>query len=185
MGQNCDEGADVCFTGGCPQNAVMCRTAGKSLLIIKDKADNNKDKLIWKWIKGANTTQTEFADPTTSATYALCFYGGASEALIGDAEIAPNATKWTAIGTKGYKYKDISAASSGVTKVIVKGSTSNKSKALVKGKGVDLPDFVLPFLPADLPIIVQLRNNQSGICWEGTFATPIKNQAGLFKDKAP
>jgi hypothetical protein len=185
MGQNCDESSDLCFSGGCPQNAVACRTAQKSMLIIKDKADDAKDKLIWKWIKGANTSQEEFGDPTTTANYALCFYSGPMASLVGGAEVPASGTKWSAIGAKGYKYKDTNGAEDGIRKVLVKGSTNNKSKALVKGKGALLPDFMLPVAPGDLPLIVQLRNNSSGICWEGSFATPIKNVPGLFKDKNP
>ena len=55
----------------------------------------------------------------------------------------------------------------------------------MKGKGDGLPDFMLPFPGSELPVIVQLRNNQTGICWEGSFATPIKNQPGAFKAKTP
>src|SRR5207249_3129611 len=29
-----------------------CRTAGKSILQLKQNLDDNKDKLVWKWIKG-------------------------------------------------------------------------------------------------------------------------------------
>ena len=47
----------------------------------------------------------------------------------------PSLSKWSVIGTKGYKYKDKPGSEDGIQKVIVKGSTSNKSKALVKGKG--------------------------------------------------
>lgn len=175
----------MCFTGFCPQNAVMCRTAAKSLLVIKDKVDSNKDKLIWKWIKGATTLLSEFADPSTTATYALCFYAGPTASLIGDLDVPPDSAKWTAISSKGFKYKDKMGTADGVTKIILKGSLSNKSKALLKGKGLGLPDFTLPILPGDLPVIVQLRNSQTGVCWESEFATPIRNQAGLFKGKAP
>ena len=60
-------------------------------------------------------------------------------------------------------------------------------KALVKGKGLNLPDFdgQLPIAGADLPLLVQLRNNQTGICWEGSFATPKKNLADQFSAKQP
>jgi len=182
-GQSCDESTDQCFSGQCPINAVSCRTALKSVLVIKDKADNTKDKLIWKWIKGQSTTQMEFADPTTTATYALCFYKGPNADLIGGVEVPPSNTLWKIIGTKGYKYRDPAGSQDSVTKVLVKGSTTNKSKALVKGKGNDLTDFTLPIVPGDLPLIAQLRNNQTGICWEGSYATPVKNQVGKFKGK--
>jgi hypothetical protein len=58
------------------RHASVCRTAAKNKVLIKNKADNGKDKLIWKWTKGALTTQAEFGDPTTTADYALCFYDG-------------------------------------------------------------------------------------------------------------
>jgi len=186
VGESCDEGSDICFLGECPVNPSSCRTAQKNKVLIKNKADNTKDKLVWKWTKGDGTTQPEFGDPLTTATYALCFYAGASPTLINSATIPPAGGKWAAIGTKGYKYKDTTGANDGITKVIVKGGAAGKSKALVKGKGMNLPDFDsdMPFT-TDLPLIVQLRNNSSGVCWQGSFATPKKDLADQFNAKTP
>ncbi len=186
VGQSCDEASDLCFTGSCPSNAAVCRTAAKNKVLIKNKSDDGKDKLIWKWTKGAQTDQTEFGDPTATADYALCFYDG-SGALLQQANVPPSASKWSALGTKGYKYKDQTAAEDGITKIILKGGDAGKSKALVKGKGVNLPDFDsdLPIAMGDLPLVVQLRNNASGICWEGSFASPKKNQLDQFSAKTP
>ena len=186
VGESCDEGSDICFLGECPVNPSSCRTAQKNKVLIKNKADNTKDKLVWKWTKGDGTTQPEFGDPLTTATYALCFYAGASPTLINSATIPPAGGKWAAIGTKGYKYKDTTGANDGITKVIVKGGAAGKSKALVKGKGMNLPDFDsdMPFT-TDLPLLVQLRNNSSGVCWQGSFATPKKDLADQFNAKTP
>jgi len=95
--------------------------------------------------------------------------------------------RWSPISTKGYKYKDKTAVNDGITKVIVKGGAAGKSKALVKGKGANLPDFDsnLPIAMGDLPLVVQLRNNASGVCLEGSFATPKKNQLDQFNAKNP
>ena len=41
---------------------------------IKDRADDSKDQLKWKWTKGAATTQPDFGDPLGTTTYALCVY---------------------------------------------------------------------------------------------------------------
>ena len=187
MGESCDEGSDLCFAGSCPVNPTSCRTAGKNKVLIKNKADNTKDKLIWKWTKGAATTQSEFGDPTTTANYALCFYAGATPTLLQGASVPPAGGKWSTVGTKGYKYNDTGAANDGITKIIVKGGAAGKSKALVKGKGANLPDFDsdLPIAAPDLPLIVQLRNNQNGICWEGSFSAPKKNLADQFNAKQP
>jgi hypothetical protein len=189
MGESCNEAADACFSGACPVSPAMCRTAAKNKVLIKNKADNGKDKLIWKWTKGAATTQAEFGDPTTAANYALCFYAGATPTLLTpQVTVPPAGGKWAALSTKGYKYKDPGGANDGITKIILKGNTTpGKSKALVKGKGADLPDFdgLMPFAGGDLPVIVQLRNNSTGICWEGQFATPKKNLADQFNAKQP
>ena len=159
--------------------AVGCRTSLKSIFIVKDKTDNTKDKIIWKWIKGAITSQADFGNPTATATYGFCIYENG--ALIGTAAVPPDATKWTTISTKGYKYKDKPGSSFGIQKIILKGNTSApKSKALVKGKGAALPD---PNPPMTLPVVVQLINGDNGICFETTFNSTIKNEAGLFKAK--
>ena len=166
---------------------MACASAAKNKLLIKNKADNTKDKLVWKWIKGDATTQVQFADPTTTASYALCFYAGATPTLIEGLSVPPAGGKWSAISTKGYKYKDPSGTNDGVTKIIVKGGAAGKSKALVKGKGANLPDFDsdLPIAMGDLPMTVQLRNNSNGLCWGGSFASPKKNQADQFNAKTP
>ena len=59
----------------------------------------------------------------------------------------PPGSNWSPLGSKGYKYKDQTAAQDGITKIILKGGDAGKSKALVKGKGLNLPDF-----DSDLPI---------------------------------
>jgi hypothetical protein len=59
---------------------------------------------------------------------------------------------------------------------------SNKAKIIVRGRGVSLGDpLVNPSLA--LPVTAQLTNFQSGICWETTYATPLRNQPSSFKAK--
>lgn len=160
-----------------------CRTAGKSILLLKNDSPDTKDKLIWKWIKGANTSQVEFGDPVATASYALCVYAGSAAAVISEALIEPGAA-WSPIGDKGYKYLDKPGAQDGIQKIVLKGSSGGKSKVLVKGKGANLS---IPTPPLALPITVQLRNSDSGICWEGVFATLAdvkKNVPGQFKGNA-
>lgn len=158
-----------------------CRTAGKSVLVISNNATDAKDKLVWKWIKGQNTTQADFGDEVMgTANIALCVYDNG--ALAGSALVAPGAG-WSTISTKGWKFLDKSGAQDGVQKIILKASTSGKSKALVKGKGAGLPDMATPFTG---PVTVQLVNSETGLCWTSAFSAPFsKNVATKFKDKAP
>jgi hypothetical protein len=179
---SCDEPSDQCLMAGCEAAPLAgCRTALKSIFLVKDQTDNNKDKLIWKWIKGEASSQPDFANPQLTADYTLCIYSGPGENLIGEAVVPPSSSKWTPISTKGYKYKDPGRIEDGIQKIILKGGAANKSKALVKGKGVDLPD--LPpasnsSLDIDLPVRVQLVNEDNGICFEGTYgAGAIKRTA--------
>jgi Dictyostelium (slime mold) repeat len=80
---DCEDGnactADSCDPiSGCVNDdapATDCLTAGKSSLLIRDNTSNDgKDKLPWKWIKGAELDQSDFADPTDSDGYTLCVY---------------------------------------------------------------------------------------------------------------
>lgn len=161
-----------------------CRAAGKSLLLVKNRSDSAKDKLLWKWTRGAPSGQMEFADPTTTANYALCIYGGTTSALIGQSVIPAGANTWSVLSTKGYRYTDPTAAAGGIAKVLLKGSTQNKSAVRVRGKGAGLP--VLP-LPVAAPVTVQLVNGDNGLCWGASFGDSqlLKNDADELKGRAP
>jgi uncharacterized repeat protein (TIGR01451 family) len=183
-GDSCDEASKTCFQGQCPATPATCRTAQKMLLSISEKADSTKNKLKWKWLKGAATTQADFADPVTTAEYALCFYSGPTASLVDQVDVS-HANLWSAISTKGFKYKDPSLSQDGVQRIVLKGGSQNKSKALMKAKGARLPALGLPIMAGDLPLIVQLRNNQTGICWGSSFSSTIKNVPGQFKATVP
>ncbi|MGH7786892.1 MAG: hypothetical protein ACRERC_08500, partial [Candidatus Binatia bacterium] len=167
----CDEGIDQCLASGCPPAPEPgCRTAQKSLLLIKNKTDDSKDKLIWKWIKGASTSQLDFANPTSTASYALCIYSGTTSALTASVEVPPSPSKWSTVSTKGYKYFDTAATEDGAQKITLKGSSTGKSKALVKGRGANLPDPINA-TGLTMPVKVQLINHDTAICFEGNYTT--------------
>ena len=86
------------------------------------------------------------------------------------------------------------ATNDGITKIIVKGGAAGKSKALVKGKGANLPDLDsdLPVANPDLPMVVQLRNKQNGLCWGSSFSDSeeepvdsVQRQGTLRTDAPP
>jgi hypothetical protein len=157
------------------------------LLKIRDVPED-KDKLLWKWIKGAATTKADFGNPLATSDYSLCMYNGAGTLI--SAATAP-AGGLCGIGTslracwretaRGFRYKDKALTPSGIQKVILTSGLSGKAKILVKGKGSLLD---LPTLPVtSLPVRVQL-NNSDGICWEAVYSTPSLNQFGVFKAKS-
>lgn len=179
----CDEAGRACFIDGCPILPRDCRAAGTSKLLVKNKHDDTKDKLVWIWGKGDATTPADFDDPTDADEYALCFYAGATPTLLQGTSVPPGG-KWS-FTSKGYKYSDADGENGGITKILLKGGAAGKSKALVKGKGVTLPDFDddLPLEPDDLPMIVQLRNNRNDVCWGSIFGAPTKNTIDQFNAK--
>jgi hypothetical protein len=145
-----------------------CRAADKSKLLVKNNATDAKDSLIWKLSNAASTSQTEFGDPTDGTDYALCIYAGSPAVRIGEALIPADATKWSAISTKGYKYTDAAATVNGIKKIVLKASDHDTSKALVKGKGLGLPD--LPLGAIEAPVTVQLVNRTNNLCWGAAYA---------------
>ncbi len=182
-------GTTLCATtcngaGSCaPAIRNTCRSALKSILVVKNVAgDSDKDKLTWKWLKGDTTMLADFGSPATTTQYTLCVFTGTSPAAIID--VAPNSTLWEPAGTKGLKYKDLARNSDGVGKVLLKEGAAGKAKALLKGKGIKLPDP--PAGPFALPVTAQLVNSTNSVCYEGVYDAPdiIKNEAEKFKAKA-
>lgn len=179
----CDETTDTCV-GGCPTAPLSCRTAQRSRLVVKHENDPAKDALSWKWTQGASTSQAEFADPTSGTDYALCIFAGLPPTLIGQAVVPADASKWSIAGSTGFTYKDAAAAAAGITKVSLKGSTVNKSKLQVTGKGSALPDLPLPLAA---PVTVQLVNETTEVCWGASYPASqlLKNETDQLKARNP
>ena len=108
-------------------------------------------------------------------------------ALIQSAERAGGRRQVVRDQHQGLQVQGRTGTNAGITKIIVKSGAAGKSKALVKGKGAE--PARLRQRPADrlrdLPLIVQLRNKQNGLCWGSSFATPKKNLSTQFNAKAP
>lgn len=186
-------GSDACDKGAyeldgptfCLPAPPTCEPAAKSSLLLKDASpDAGKDKLVWTFKGGAaEITQAELGDPTSGATYNLCVYHGST--LVSQISLN-DPSKWSAVGTKGYKYKDKTGAASGITKVLVKGGAAGKSQVMFLGKGDNLPD-VLPLTPVPPDVTVATRNSGTATCFSAVYSTAKKNEPNLFKAlfKAP
>jgi len=170
------------FRTGCGPILIGCKAAGKSLLLLKNNTtDDSKDKLVWKWLKGAATALGEFGDPTSTNNYNLCLYAGTSSASVK----IPAGASWQTAGVTGYKFKDPSGTPDGAQKGLLKSGAAGKAKSLVKGKGANLPDSLVPMLP--LPVTVQLISDENSACFEAVYilGNVKKNDAKQFKAKAP
>jgi hypothetical protein len=184
-----------------PTPAPGCRTADKGILKIKENG-GSKDLLLWKWIRGAATTQTEMgADPVNGSTsYAVCVYQQSASVSSLAVELRVDRSGdscggkpcFKALGGDppngdGWKYRDSDTASHGVLRMLLKGGDAGKSKILVKAKGLDIPlpgPVGVNYLHQDPDVIVQLVSSDGGACFETTLSTPAKrNEADQFKDK--
>ena len=159
------------------QLSTGCKAAGKSLLLLKkDATDDTKDKLTFKWLKGADTTLGDLGNHRYGATiYSLCLYAGSASAAV-------SVQHTSAALAKGFKYKGL-CPSNGVQTVLLKTGTAGKAKVLVKGKGSQLPDDLVPALA--LPVTAQVVNNTNNTCFEAVYNSGdvIKNDGKEFKAK--
>jgi hypothetical protein len=168
--------------------ATGCRLPavdGKAKLKITDDADDNKDQLKWKWIKGSATQAMDFGDPLATDSYLLCIYDGSTrvssiELPAGDTCAGKPCWKATA---SGFLYKDKDRTPEGGFKAKLKAGGDTKAGVSVIAKGVTLetPD------PTTFtgPLRVQLQRADGAICFESVFSAPFKkNSAGKFSDSA-
>lgn len=179
----CDEDDDICFEDGCTVVPLACRTSQKSVMVIRDNPNNDRDRLIWRWTRGQSTDFADYGNPATTSKYNFCVYAGTTAALVAEASVEPPSVNWSVIGNnKGYRYKDNNGAQSGVQRVVLKANASNRARAFIKGKGANLPDPTLPF---ELPVLTQLVNQETGVCFEATYTNPTvnRNTAAQFKAK--
>lgn len=179
-GAACDKGAfELPGAGDCPVEPPVCETATKSSLLLKDLSpDGTKDALKWTFQGGAaDITQAQLGDPTSGTVYDLCLYYGPT---LRSAIRLSDASKWSAIGTTGFKYKDSSASAGGISAVTMKAGAAGKTKLTFTGKGDDLPD---PLPIASLPpsITVVARNSSAATCFSATYASATSNTATLLK----
>jgi hypothetical protein len=188
-----------CSTAGCVvAPATGCRLSTspeRSKLIVKDGADDTKDKLSWTWAAGEATAAADFGDPVGTDDYTLCIYDGVSaptprlfvEAAAPAGGACTGGTscwkpKGTPPGSKGFLYKDSAILlPDGLKNVKLQPGASGRAKVKVKGQG---PNLALPSpMNVTLPVVVQLRA-QNGRCFESTFTAAQVDQEDLFRAKA-
>lgn len=165
-----------------PMPETTCRAALRSTLQIADAANDAKDKLLWKWGQGDATAAADFGAPTGPTRYSLCLYGGALPSLITELALPPGAS-WQAKAAKGFVYAAPAALPHGVQRAKLGAGVAGKAKIILKAKGSDIPDGLLPIGGA--PVVAQLVRADTMGCFASTFAAAdiTADQAALFKAK--
>lgn len=187
-----DEGRDVdvfaqdwtCADGtcralaACPARPAQCDAATSSVVRLRRHAPGGThgDELYWRWDGAASASP--FPDPTASARYQLCVYGG-SLALDVATPDAPRCARderpcWRSFAA-GYK---LAAPGGGLSSVTLARSGGGR-RIVVRGGG---PLLDAPYLPVagSGGVVVQLQDGATGRCWGAHFpATAIRrNTAG-------
>jgi hypothetical protein len=162
-----------------PAPRAACRAADKARMFLRHGTSDLSDRLGFSWIRGA-AALSDFGDPRTQTDYALCIYD--QNGLLADVNVAANASLWELAGTLSYRYSDRDATVDGATSLRLRGSTSARATLGVRGKGVALPD---PILPATLPVTVQLVNSETGVCWSAGFTTALRNDMSQLRARTP
>jgi hypothetical protein len=160
---------------------------GASQLQVRNVTPDTKDRLQWKWAKGAATPKSAFGNPRVDTDYRLCLYDG-QDTLLSHAS-APAGGSCNAKSPRpcwrenasGFRYVDRDLTPDGVQQLVLKAGTAGKAKLMLKGRGANLKTPALPI--SHLPVKVQL-NNTVGECWTATYSTTLKNETGTFKAKS-
>jgi hypothetical protein len=150
-----------------PVPQTTCRAALESKLQIRDDAsDDDKDKLLWKWVKGDATAAADFGSPDVATRYSLCLYRGELPALLAELALPPGAS-WQSLADKGFKYGDAARLPHGVQKTLLKAGLQDKAKVVLKAKGPNVPDGLLPV--GTTPVVAQLVRADSMACWQSQY----------------
>ena len=170
--------------GGCaatPLSGCEPPEPGKGLFLLKNSSDDTQDKVKWKWLSsGSAEPLSALGDPTTTTSYTLCVYAGSAAAALA----VPAGSHWEAAGKTGFRFEDATGTPHGVRKAKIKLGAGSRPKALVKGRGVNVPDTLVP--PLALPVIVQMVNTTNDLCFSAFYGLDglIRNDVTMFKGKA-
>lgn len=175
---------------GCaPAPAPACRTAPRSLLVLRDRSGTGPDRLVWRWHGGA-APAAEFGDPLTSDGYTACLFGLSSTDPVRllSARIAPGGTCpsgstrpcWRAVGEgTRFTYRDKPGASGSLQTLALRAGAAGAGAILARGRGAGLAQTAPPVPP---PLLFQLQAD-NGFCWEALYgpAAVLDNRSGLVK----
>jgi hypothetical protein len=170
---SCDDG-DPCTQDSCDDVAgcqhvngpsLACVPATKSTLKIRDADLDRGDALTFNW-KGGPVLVSNMGDPIQTTQYDLCVYDSSGVKL--HMTVLPG-TGWSPLGSlndpKGYRFRDTTGSQSGIKSIKLRGSSVDRARIKVAGKGVALPDTTHPFL---YPVTAQLYASD-GACWGADF----------------
>jgi cysteine-rich repeat protein len=206
-GTSCDDGnvctsGDVCAGGACaggaaipcapcgacdprfgcsgaPDDACGGSTISQGASLALTRPHGSRSRLAWRLRSGPATALSDLGDPLHNTGYALCTYANA-QAI---ASIAPpgfcagNRKCWHRT-KRGFVYDD-PRAPGGLSRLELHAGPAGRARFAAIGTGAHL---VLPALPVDGDVTVQLRRTDAGsACWSADYTEVRKNRSRVFK----
>ena len=174
--------AAIAIAGVCDQPPTQtCNEAQRSQLLVKDRSNDAKDVVLFKWLRGLASPQG-LGDPTSTSDYRICLYAGTAAGVISEATVPAGGPRWRKVGEARFRYKDSLGGEEGIQKISLEAGTTG-AKIVVKGLGQSL---IEPHPPLSLPVAVRVTNEETGACWASTFDQDDvkRNEDGKFKAKA-
>lgn len=185
-GASCDDDGNPCTSdlcdgaGACthvvPRDAG-CRTADRATLRLK------AGRLAWKWM-GSDVTPDDLGNPLHATGYGLCVLDTAAGALAPalDATIAAGGTCagrpcWSArAGGYAYHARGRTADGLGLSALQLRAGPRSEIRILAKGSGITTP--------MGAPVVVRLEREDAPMCWEATFSSLRRHEAGGFHGRS-
>ena len=158
-----------------PTPASGCAAATRGRLTLRDLPTDSLDKLRWRWV-GAAIDGADLGTPQSHTDLAVCVYDQSGRLLGGAVPHGadrPAGTSWQVAPKQTLIWRDPAAGGAGIEELRIRMAPAASIQA--KGRGGAL---AMPTLPASLPLRAQLLNLDGGACWESTFATARRNDAG-------
>ncbi len=187
-GTPCDDGSgctrpDTCQTGTCTgaspvESCKLPVVSDRALLRLKDTTPSSGDRLLWKFLRGAETEKSEFGDPTATTGFSLCIYDevGGVPARILEQDIPPG-ENWTELAN-GFRYTDRNVEKTGVFTLLLRPGGEGQTRIIAKGKAHPLGMPVLG-LNQDSKVTVQLVSDTG--CWQTDHTSNLRNDSQQFK----
>lgn len=184
----CD-GAGTCRPGG---PATTCATAWAKAKLSINETKPGKEKLTAALSGGPALAQSDFGHPDSGATvYDICLFddGGhlaASFRVDRAGDTCAGKPCWKANKETGWKYQDKTAASDGITKMLVAGGAAGKSKIQLqaannaKKEQLAMPTGIAAALQSATNVTLQVRASDAQ-CFSVLIDEIKKQEADAFK----
>jgi CSLREA domain-containing protein len=140
--------------------------AGSAQVVLRHLPNDTRDRLRWRWSKGAPATLAEFGDPLTTDDYTACIYSGSTLYLAATIPAGARCGSdpcWER-STKGLRYRDRTGAHGGIERLDVQASGKRGAKISLRGAGHALG------LGTPLPVVpLRVQVQAAAGCWEAEY----------------